>query len=89
MGALAGAMAGLVFARHRGLYPEGAQKRSRARWLAVGLIGLPVLFVSLRAMEPDETSRVFYLYDWARFAAIGIWVSFLVPRLGVMFEKPK
>lgn len=87
LGALAGAMAGLAFARHRGLYPRGAQKRDRARWLAVGLAGLPAMFFALRALEPDEASRLFYLYDWVGFAAIGLWVSFLVPLLGAMAAR--
>lgn len=81
MGGLAGALGGLVFAYHEGLYPEGVQARSRRAWLAVGLLGLPVIYVALRQLSPGQDSVYYYLYLWLRFAAIGLWVSFLVPRI--------
>lgn len=81
MGGLAGALGGLAFAYHRGLYPEGARSHSRRAWLIVGLTGLPVIYLALRVLSPGSDSVYYHLYLWARFAAIGLWVSFLVPRI--------
>lgn len=81
MGGLAGALGGLAFAYHEGLYPEGAGSHNRRAWLIVGLAGLPILYFSLRLLSPGPDSFYYQLYLWARFAAIGLWVSFLVPRL--------
>ena len=81
MGGLAGALGGLVFAYHKGLYSEGVSARSRRAWLVVGLLGLPVIYFALQKLSPGEDSVYYYVYLWLRFAAIGLWVSFLVPRI--------
>jgi len=81
MGGLAGALGGLAFAYHKGLYPEGERFQNRRSWLIVGLAGLPVLYFLLRLLSPGSESPYYHLYLWARFAAIGLWVSFLVPRI--------
>lgn len=81
MGALAGALGGLVFAYHHGLYPQGDRARNRRAWLIIGLVGLPIIYVGLRQLSPGPESAYYHFYLWVRFAAIGLWVSFLVPRL--------
>ena len=81
MGGLAGALGGLAFAYHKGLYPEGERSHNRRSWLIVGLLGLPVLYFLLRLLSPGSESFYYHLYPWARFAAIGLWVSFLVPKI--------
>ena len=81
MGGLAGALGGLAFAYEKGLYPEGERSHNRRSWLIVGLAGLPVLYLSLRLLSPGSESFYYHLYLWARFAAIGLWVSFLVPKI--------
>ena len=81
LGALAGALGGLSLAYHQGLYPSGDRPRSRRAWLVVGLIGLPLLYLGLRQLSPGTESAYYPLYLWTRFAAIGLWVSFLVPRI--------
>ncbi len=81
MGGLAGALSGLAFAYHKGLYPEGERSHDRRSWLIVGLTGLPVLYFLLRLLSPGSESFYYHLYLWARFAAIGLWVSFLVPEI--------
>ncbi len=57
-----------------------------AGWLLVGLVGLPVLYLALAALSPSETSRIYYLHRWMRFATIGLWVSCPVPKL-VAYRK--
>lgn len=86
MGGLAGALGGLAFAYHKGLYPEGERSHHRRAWLIVGLTGLPLLYFALRLLSPGSESVYYRLYLWTRFAAIGLWVSFLVPRI-VSFAK--
>ena len=81
LGALAGALGGLSVAYHQGLYPSGDRSRSRRAWLVVGLIGLPLLYLGLRRLSPGTESAYYPLYLWTRFAAIGLWVSILVPRI--------
>lgn len=86
MGGLAGALGGLAFAYHRGLYPEGERSHNRRAWLIVGLAGLPLLYVVLQILSPGRESFYYHLYLWTRFAAIGLWVSFAVPKI-VSFAK--
>lgn len=81
LGALAGALSGLVLARRQRLYPDEVAAPRRRERLLLGLIGLPALYLGLVALSPSETSRFYYLYLWMRFATIGLWVSYLVPKL--------
>jgi len=81
LGALAGALVGLVLARRQHLYPDEDPAPKRRERLLVGLVGLPALYVALVALSPLETSRFYYLYLWTRFATVGLWVSYLVPKL--------
>jgi membrane-associated phospholipid phosphatase len=82
LGGLAGALGGLAVARSERLYPpEGGEPRSRRAWLVLGLVGLPLLYLGLRRLSPGADSSFYDLYLFLRFAAIGLWVSFLVPRI--------
>ncbi len=81
LGALAGALGGLVLARRQRLYHDEEPAPTRRERLLVGLIGLPALYLALVALSPPEASPFYYLYLWTRFATIGVWVSYLVPKL--------
>ncbi|HXV60516.1 MAG TPA: phosphatase PAP2 family protein [Vicinamibacteria bacterium] len=81
MGALAGALSGLVFARHHRLYPEGVPRSRRRAWLMVGLVGLPGIYLATGAVGLADGSAWAGLHHWLRYAVIGLWVSFLVPRI--------
>ena len=81
LGALAGALSGLVLARRQHLYSDEEPAPRRRERLLVGLVGLPALYLGLVALSPPEASRFYYLYLWTRFATIGLWVSFVVPKL--------
>lgn len=87
-GGLAGALGGLAAARSKRLYPEDAP-RSRRAWLLLGLVGLPVLFLGLGRLQPAVDTSPYYLYLFLRFAAIGLWVSFLVPRIVALVKEEK
>ena len=86
LGALAGALSGLVLARRQSLYHDEEPAPTRRERLFVGLIGLPAVYLALMALSPEETSRFYYLYLWMRFAIIGCWVSYLVPKLVAIFR---
>ncbi len=81
LGGLAGALVGLVIARRQRVYSDREPGSGRGKRLVVGLVGLPVVYFALLSVSPEDTSRLYYLYLWMRFAAIGLWVSFLVPKL--------
>jgi membrane-associated phospholipid phosphatase len=86
LGGLAGALGGLAYALSRDLYPEGGDSRGRRAWLVTGLAGLPLLYFGLRSLSPGEGSSFYHLYLFLRFAAIGLWVSFLVPGIVARFR---
>jgi membrane-associated phospholipid phosphatase len=86
LGALAGALSGLVLARRQRLYPDEERAPRRRERLLLGLVGLPALYLALLALSPEESSRFYYLYLWVRFATIGLWVSYLVPKLAAVFK---
>jgi hypothetical protein len=86
LGALAGALSGLVLARRQRLYPDEERAPRRRERLLLGLVGLPALYLALLALSPEESSRFYYLYLWVRFATIGLWVSYLVPKLVAVFK---
>jgi hypothetical protein len=88
LGALAGAFSGLALARRQRLYSDEEPAPSRRQRLLVGLVGLPVLYLALRELSPSEASRLYYLYLWMRFATIGLWVSYLVPKLVTLWARP-
>jgi membrane-associated phospholipid phosphatase len=84
LGLLAGALGGLVLARRQRLYTAKDSPPRRHMRLAVGLIGLPLLYIGLMVLSPEDTSRLYSFYRWLRFAAIGLWISFLVPKLAAL-----
>jgi len=81
LGGLAGALSGLAIAERDSLYPKDESESVGWSWLVIGLLGLPFFFLLIpRSSMPDpSTLRGFYL--WLAFAAVGLWVSLLVPRL--------
>ena len=81
MGGLAGALSGLSFAYPRGLYPQGGRTHNRRAWLIIGLMGLSILYSLVWLLSPGRESFFYFPYLWACFAAIGLWMSFLVPRI--------
>jgi len=86
LGALAGALSGLLLARRQRLYSDEEPAPRRRERLLVGLVGLPAVYLALMALSPEETSRFYYLYLWMRFATIGLWVSYLVPKLIAIYR---
>ncbi len=81
LGALGGALVGLVLGRRQRLYHDEDPAPTRRERLLIGLIGLPALYVALAAISPPEASRFYYLYLWTRFATVGLWVSYVVPNI--------
>ena len=86
LGGLAGALGGLAYAYHQGLYPERITSRSRRPRSLVGLLGLPLLYLALWRFSPRADSPALLFF---RFAAIGLWVSFLVPRLVELVKRDR
>ena len=86
MGALAGALGGLVVARHQGLYPQIEAASTRRVWLIVGIAGLPFVYL-LRGVMPTGGPRFHSLWLWSQFAIIGVWISLLVPRIAEYIKK--
>jgi len=89
LGALAGALSGLVLARRQRLYSDEEPAPRRRESLLVGLLGLPALYLALLALSPSESSRLYPLYLWMRFATIGLWVSYLVPKVVAYMRSPR
>ncbi|HLE22515.1 MAG TPA: phosphatase PAP2 family protein, partial [Vicinamibacteria bacterium] len=87
LGALAGALSGLLLARRQRLYSDEEPAPRRRERLLVGLVGLPILYLALVVLSPSETSRFYYVYLWMRFATIGLWISYLVPKLIASLKK--
>ena len=81
LGALAGALGGLSLARREHLYHDVEPAPRRRAWLRFGLAGLPILYLALVVLSPSETSTVYYVHRFVGFATIGLWVSYLVPKL--------
>lgn len=50
---------------------------------AVGVAGTVVLYYGLRAILPSGEDLAGYLARYARYAAVGVWLSYLAPRLFV------
>ncbi len=82
LGALAGALGGLAIARRQRLY-YGARARHRGDAAASSWVSsdCPSSIVALVALSPTGPSRLYYLHLWMRSAAMGLWVSYLVPKL--------
>jgi hypothetical protein len=49
----------------------------------VGVAGTVVLYYGLRAILPSGEDLAGYLARYVRYAAVGVWLSYLAPRLFV------
>ncbi|MEJ2010931.1 MAG: phosphatase PAP2 family protein [Anaerolineales bacterium] len=48
---------------------------------AIGLAGLLGLYLGLRAVFPSGHTPLAYLFRYIRYAAVGLWVTYLAPRI--------
>jgi membrane-associated phospholipid phosphatase len=87
LGGLAGALSGLALAGREHLYAEREPPSRRRERLFLGLAGLPLIYLALRAASPAEGDPLHLLYLWARFAVIALWVSYLVPKIVNTFKR--
>ena len=73
--ALFGLCSGLAWLAQRGGFDTTGPVWKRAARYVVGLIGVLILYVGLKAIFPDGDTFVPYVFRYIRYAAVGFWVS--------------
>ncbi len=76
-----GAGAALLYAWGK-FNPKGPAWKRPARY-ALGLVGVLALWMGLRAVLPDGETLLALTLRYLRYAAVGMWVTYLAPRLFV------
>jgi membrane-associated phospholipid phosphatase len=80
-GALLGIGAGAVLLRAYGGLRPAASPAQAARRYAVGVLGVLVLFLGLRAVFPTGEDFAATLLRYFRYAAVGAWIVYGAPRV--------
>jgi membrane-associated phospholipid phosphatase len=73
--AIFGLSTGLAWMAARGGFDTEGPVWKRAARYVVGVIGLLILYVGLKAIFPDGDTFVPYVFRYIRYAVIGFWVS--------------
>lgn len=74
-GAFFGLALGLAWLQPRGGYQPSGPVWKRGLCFAVGLLGSLILYLGLRYVIPSSSTLVGSVFRFARYAAIGAWVS--------------
>jgi membrane-associated phospholipid phosphatase len=85
-GALLGLGVGAVLLHRMGTFQAGGPIGQRALRFALGLAGVLVLYVGLSALTPHGQDVFSQVFRYLRYAAVGIWVSYLAPWLFVRLK---
>jgi membrane-associated phospholipid phosphatase len=83
---LFGMLAGLAWMNSRGGFDSGGSFWQRAGRLLLGLAGVLVLYLGLKAVFPRGDEFVPYLLRYVRFALIGLWISAGAPWVFIRFH---
>lgn len=78
---LFGLMAGLAWIQTRGGFSAAGTLKQRFLRLAVGLIGIVVVWYGLGALFPRQEEIISYALRYARYALVGAWISAGAPWL--------
>jgi len=73
--AIFGLCTGLAWLARRGGFDTAGPIWKRAVRYVIGMVGLLVLYVGLKAIFPDGDTFVPYVFRYIRYAVIGFWVS--------------
>ncbi len=80
-GALFGLLAGQAWIKSQGGFDAGGEAWKRAARFALGVVGVLVFYVGLKAMFPAGESLIPYVLRYLRYALIGVWISAGAPYL--------
>jgi hypothetical protein len=72
----------LLLAEWNQFKPDGRWQQRVLRYI-VGLVGIMIFFVGLRAVFPHDSSLVAQIARFIRYGTVGFWVSYLAPRVFV------
>jgi hypothetical protein len=70
----------LLLNRQGGFSAKGPVWKRIVRYL-VGLVGVLLLYLGLGTIFPDEIDLISYTLRFARYALIGLWISYGAPRV--------
>ncbi len=91
MGGLCGFALGLVAMQRLGEFSPTGPAWKRALCFLVGIVGIAVLYLGLKAILPDGDDLLGSSLRFGRYAALGFWVSAGAPwafRLLQLSPKP-
>ena len=72
---LFGLCSGLAWMARRGGFNTSGPLSKRAARYVVGLIGVAILYVGLKAIFPSGDTFVLYIFRYIRYSFLGFWIS--------------
>jgi membrane-associated phospholipid phosphatase len=83
---LFGLAAGLAWLKSRGGYDVYGSVWLRSVRYVLGIAGMLAIYLGLKTIFPDGETFVAYIFQYIRYALIGVWVSALAPMLFIRFN---
>jgi hypothetical protein len=80
-GTLFGLAAGWAWIKSQGGFDAGGEAWKRAARLLLGVAGVLVFYLGLKAIFPAEESLISYFLRYLRYALVGAWISAGAPYL--------
>ena len=74
-----GLLAGLAWIAPKGGYQVAPQIKTRILQYLVGIVGVAVFYLGLKAVFPSGNDLVAYIFRFIRYSLVGFWVAGLAP----------
>jgi membrane-associated phospholipid phosphatase len=74
-GALFGLLAGQAWIKSRGGFDASGPSEQRAARFLLGLVGIVVFYLGLKAIFPADESLAAYILRYVRYVLLGLWIA--------------
>lgn len=86
---LFGLLAGLAWLAPQGGYHVAERVKNRILQYIVGVVGVALLYLGLKAVFPAGDSLIAYIFRFVRYTSVGFWVTGLAPFVFIKLKLSK
>ncbi len=91
-GAMLGLALGLIWTERRGGFRPSGPLWKRAVCYLIGLLGVLILYVGLKALSPSSETLLDAIWRFVRYAVLGLWIAggapYVFARLNLLQAQP-